>query len=377
VARLREYGFRLLNAEELKAAGLVHSTNTFDESYKMLSKKDQQNKYPMNPRVRAYSFTNRWLIVKRDEINEIVVPPEDDDGYGTSIIASIGQSDGAALADQENKVLGQLTEEEIEAQEQAAREAVRKASSAQPSTYTSYVPTEEDLADESFFGGGKDIWSHSSDYTPETVFLFGPEASLTANHILEREDKYYVRRLSPMWQFMIKEEGNEEEYPSLEHFWAAMKVLHAGKGSKTSLKMLAQSFTCDGAIHREAKERLAKEVKEKNALSTQNNHRMKIALDEYDRIRKAANTISYDDTKWVDKESKFLRYGLEQRWKHDADFHKTVEELRQKNVYLLYSIGPHLGDPTGLLAGRVRKNGTINGDNLIGKTIMELAKFRV
>jgi hypothetical protein len=118
-------------------------------------------------------------------------------------------------------------------------------------------------------------------------------------------------------------------------------------------------------------------VKEKHALSTQNNHRMKIALDEYDRIRKAANTISYDDTKWVDKESKFLRYGLEQRWKHDADFHKTVEELRQKNVYLLYSIGPHLGDPTGLLAGRVRKNGTINGDNLIGKTIMELAKFRV
>jgi hypothetical protein len=264
--RLREYGFRLLNEEEQKDAGLLHSTNTFDESYKMIPPKDQKNKYPMNPRVKAYSFTNRWLIVKRDEINEIVVPPEDDDGYGTSIIASIGESDGAALANQENRVLGQLTEEEIEAREQAGRDAVREASSAQSAKSKSYVPTAEDLADPSFFGGGKNIWSHSSEYTPDTVFLFGPEVSLTSN-LLEREDKFYVRRLSPSWQFMIKEEGTEEEYPSLEHFWAAMKVLHAGKGSKTSLKLLAQSFTCDGAIHREAKERLAKEVKEKNALN--------------------------------------------------------------------------------------------------------------
>ena len=153
-----------------------------------------------------------------------------------------------------------------------------------------------------------------------------------------------------------------------------MKVLYTGKGPKASLKALASSFSCDGAIHREAKERLTKEVKEKNLISTQNQARMKIALEELDKLRKALDTITYDDTKSYNK---YIKYGLEQRWKYDVEFHKTVEELRLKNAYLLYSIGPHLGDPTGLLAGKVRRDKTIDGDNLIGKTIMELAKFRV
>jgi hypothetical protein len=176
---------------------------------------------------------------------------------------------------------------------------------------------------------------------------------------------------------MIKEEGKDMEYPSLEHFWAAMKVLHAGACSKASKTALAESFSCEGSIHREAKERLTKEVKEKHALSTQNQARMKIAIEELGKIQKALDTISYDDAKWIKLRNKYLRYGLEQRWKYDAEFHKTVEELRLKNAYLLYSIGPHLGDSTGLLAGKVRKNGTIDGDNLIGKIIMELAKYRV
>jgi hypothetical protein len=177
---------------------------------------------------------------------------------------------------------------------------------------------------------------------------------------------------------MIKEDKDKDvEYPSLEHFWAAMKVLHAGKGPKASLKALATSFSCDGTIHNEAKERLTKEVKEKHLPSTQNLARMKIALDEWDKIRKAAATIAYDDTVWATLHDKYLRYGLEQRWKHDVNFHKTIEDLRLKNAYLLYSIGPHLGDPTGLLAGKVRKNGTIDGDNQVGKIIMELAKYKV
>ena len=341
IERLKDYGFRLLNAEELKAAGLEHSTNTFDKSYEMLSKREK-GEYPMSPRVKAYSFTNRWIIVKRDDVNEVVLPPEEDDGHGTSITRSIGQTDGAAIAEQENEVLGE--EGQKEQKEQS--------------------------------GGAVQIWSHSSDYKPESVFLFGPEVSLTAN-LLEREDKFYPRQLSPIRQFSIKEKGDDIEYPSLEHFWAAMKVLHAGKGPKAPLKAIANSFSCDGAIHREAKERLTKEVKEKHALSTQNNHRMKIALEELDKLRKAAANVMYDDIVWRDLQEKYLRYGLEQRWKHDVEFHKTVEDLRQKNAYLLYSIGPHLGDPTGLLAGKVRRDKTIDGDNLIGKIIMELAKYKI
>ena len=357
IKRLNEYGFDLLNADELKTAGLQYSTNTFDKSYQMITKdKEEKKKYQMSPTVSEYSFTNRWLIVRR---RGEPIAAEDNDGHGTSIATSATVLQQGKMP--KNEIVTE-TEEQAKIREQAE-----------------FKKEQADLADTGEWGGGgskMEIWAHSSDYKPENVFLFGPEVSLTAN-LLERENKFYPRCLSPIWQFMIKEEGKDIEYPSLEHFWAAMKVLHAGKSSKASLKALATSFSCDGAIHNNAKERLTKEVKEKHAASTQNQARMKIALEEFDRIRKAASTIAYDDTKWVDLHETFLRYGLEQRWKHDVEFHKTVEDLRQKNAYLLYSIGPHLGDPTGLLAGRVRKDRTIDGDNQIGKIIMELAKYRV
>lgn len=331
--RLEAHGFSLLDKDELATMGLQNSTNTFDNSYKMISKKEKE-KYAMSSVVQQYSFTNRWLIVKRRG----VIPEESgfEESGSDEFSTSIGSTDGATLATETAEELGEA------------------AATVAPDTQE----------------GGK---GYSSDYKPDLVFLFGPEVSLTPN-LLERENKFYPRCLSPIWHFLIKEEGKDIEYPSLEHFWAAMKVLYTGKGPKASLKALASSFSCDGAIHREAKERLTKEVKEKNLISTQNQARMKIALEELEKLRKALDTITYDDTKSYDK---YIKYGLEQRWKHDVEFHKTVEELRLKNAYLLYSIGPHLGDPTGLLAGKVRRDKTIDGDNLIGKTIMELAKFRV
>jgi len=369
IKRLNEYGFDLLNADELKTAGLQHSTNTFDKSYQMITRdKEEKKKYPMSPTVSAYSFTNRWLIVRR---RGEPIAAEDDDGHGTSIAASVGTGEGAAIAEE---VAAKLKEKAtIAATNTVVREDVMTALKAKIETSTVDAKGASKKKKKGGNREDEDEEDSSPEYRPENVFLFGPEVSLTAN-LLEREDKFYPRRLSPIWQFMIKEDGNDIEYPSLEHFWAAMKVLHAGKGSKAALKALAASFSCDGAIHNEAKERLTKEVKEKHLPSTQNQARMKIALEELEKIRKAAATIAYDDNGVQDK---YLRYGLEQRWKHDVEFHKTVEDLRLKNAYLLYSIGPHLGDPTGLLAGKVRKNGTIDGDNQVGKIIMELAKYRV
>ena len=383
IKRLREYGFDLLNADELKTAGLQYSTNTFDKSYQMITKdKEEKKKYPMSPTVSAYSFTNRWLIVRR---RGEPIATEDDDGHGTSIAASVGETDGADIAEQVATAL--KAKAEAVATSAAFAETVAsvlkgKATEASSKPVASKkASSKKPGSKKPKKGGGEDEDEDedeepSSEYKPENVFLFGPEVSLTAN-LLEREDKFYPRCLSPIWQFMIKEEDKDIEYPSLEHFWAAMKVLHAGKGPKASLKALATSFRCDGAIHNEAKERLTKEVKDKHAASTQNQARMKIALEEWDKIRKAAATIAYDDTVWATLQDKYLHYGLEQRWKHDVNFHKTVEDLRLKNVYLLYSIGPHLGDPTGLLAGKMRKNGTIDGDNQVGKIIMELAKYRI
>lgn len=338
IKRLNAIGFELLTGEELTKAGLQNSTNTFDRSFDMVKK---DTRFEMLADVKKYSFTNRWIIVRR---RGAPVVRADVDEFGGSVVSSVkpGSSDAASLAAQESKVIGSKEEKKGKGKEEE---------------------------DEEWGGGGSD--------KPENIFLFGPEVSITANVLGKEDDKFYPRKLSPIWQFTLKEEGGEVDYPSLEHFWAAMKILHAGQGSKKSLEAAAAALASNGSIHEEAKERLLKEVKPKHAISTQNMARMKIYLEEYNKIRDMASKVLYDDSKWASVRDKYIRYGLEQRWKHDAEFHKTVEELRLRNSYLLYSIGPHIGDPTGALAGKVKKDGTVEGENLIGKTIMELAKFRV
>jgi hypothetical protein len=70
--KMASIGFRLLNRSELNEMGLLHSTNTFDESYKMAMKGNK--KYVMDDTVKDFSFLNRWFIFKRDGEKDVKLP---------------------------------------------------------------------------------------------------------------------------------------------------------------------------------------------------------------------------------------------------------------------------------------------------------------
>jgi predicted NAD-dependent protein-ADP-ribosyltransferase YbiA (DUF1768 family) len=106
-----------------------------------------------------------------------------------------------------------------------------------------------------------------------------------------------------------------------------------------------------------------------------------ILKQEIDAVKKAlmpsdlrAFKAKIDVAKWDAKKNEVLRDALEQRWTRDARLHKIVEEARKKGKYLLYYTGS-----TGAgawLSGVRRSNGVIEGENRVGRILMELAKFR-
>jgi hypothetical protein len=64
--------------------------------------------------------------------------------------------------------------------------------------------------------------------------------------------------------------------------------------------------------------------------------------------------------------------GLRQRWLRDARFHKIVEAARQQQKYMLYNVGISAASELG---GSRKLDGRIEGENKVGKFIMQLAQF--
>jgi hypothetical protein len=114
---------------------------------------------------------------------------------------------------------------------------------------------------------------------------------------------------------------------------------------------------------------------------------MEIMVEELEEVKKQTTNkalaklgISIDDAEWAVAQEPYLRAGLEQRWVRDKLFRQIVEAAKEKGKYLLYYLkGKKLGGSlTGPLAGRrSAATGQIEGGNLIGRLIMEIAGFKI
>jgi hypothetical protein len=94
-----------------------------------------------------------------------------------------------------------------------------------------------------------------------------------------------------------------------------------------------------------------------------------------DRLRKDSK-VTVDPGLWNRVKDYHYRRGLELRFTKDEMFHKIVEKARAEKKYLLYYRTAKIGDPTGELSGIWRlKDGRIEGENRIGRLLMEVAKF--
>jgi predicted NAD-dependent protein-ADP-ribosyltransferase YbiA (DUF1768 family) len=79
---------------------------------------------------------------------------------------------------------------------------------------------------------------------------------------------------------------------------------------------------------------------------------------------------TFDEAKWMSVKENALREALTQRYTKDKDFQDIVNAVRAKGKYLLYYSTAADG-----LGGVRRADGRIDGENKVGKIIMELAGF--
>ena len=326
--------------EEMRQIGCeLFKTDVFEKSYKEANKKAAN--YVMLDAVKEFSFLNRWFIFKR---TKYVGPLETEMSGLSSLKAS-------------------------------ATAAVGGPTAAEPVTD---AVDEENAPDEmtaaALKGGGT-----ATKYTQGELFLFYPDASekdvLDLNE--KRETLSAGQWLSPTAPFPIDDPYTKDVvYPTLEHYLNAMKF----RVASNTPNMATTIFSKTGKIHQDMLQLRAVETEgDKKSISPERERAlMKDEMSEMQKIMRPSSLKKYksviDETAWIGKREEVIREGLRQRWETDRRFRKIVEKARDLGKTLLYYT-PGAKKTSNLLGGVRKSNGTIEGGNMIGKIIMELAGF--
>jgi predicted NAD-dependent protein-ADP-ribosyltransferase YbiA (DUF1768 family) len=153
------------------------------------------------------------------------------------------------------------------------------------------------------------------------------------------------------------------------------------KLASTKPELAKEIFSQEGTIHQEAIRQEAAETGQgARALSAERANELlkterKKVLEDSDPGTKGMKKYKavFDAGKWLSVKDKVLEEGLQQRWATDARFRRIVEAAKAKGLILLYYTGPGSGSDLG---GKRSADGTIDGDNKVGKIIMRLAGYR-
>jgi predicted NAD-dependent protein-ADP-ribosyltransferase YbiA (DUF1768 family)/predicted RNA methylase len=240
-------------------------------------------------------------------------------------------------------------------------------------------------------------------FRDKEVFLFGNHVTLRDNlKVKERpaislgiKPDHAGRWLSLSAPFPIPDKdimganGQPILYPTIEHYMAAMKYIHASNLSESKRNYLAISlFSTTGSIHQKyAMERLQKKTTPGSGTPLDDALLEKEAVDVQKGLSKAfteKQKIVFQDEKWnrplrpedaLSLRDRILRDALVYRWEKDADFRKILEELRAQKRYLLYTIkdaadGSEWG---GQLETAGPEKGRLRGENRLGMMLMEVA----
>lgn len=368
--KMKAIGCELLDDGELAALGLSKSTNMFEQSYEMALKAKQ--KYPMSDSVKKFSFLNRWFIFKRKS-----------DGLGTERSQEVAAAaEGVQRAVEEEEVLASASAvaegilspaavSKLPAEASAARpsvgEAVAKAANeGQGRIQAQTVPVE--------LGPGAPkgvVAAAERTYSANEVFQFFHNAAL--KDTLGIGNKGAARYLALNAPFRIRDpEKPTVEYPSVEHFLAGMKVKY-GAGNADLAESL---FSRTGTVHQEFLAiRLSETGRGKRKLPEDRNY--ELLSEEREKVRDESTSsalrrhgASFDPAKWAVVKDKMLREALNQRFSEDAEFQKIVLAAREKGKYLLF-----YSQTADDLGGVRKSDGRIEGENKVGKMIMEIASF--
>jgi len=170
---------------------------------------------------------------------------------------------------------------------------------------------------------------------------------------VKNNNKHWLSISAP---FPIPDEDNSDiKYPSIEHYMAAMKFKLASNQPQLAESLMSSA----GKIHQDyiSKVITNESTEIKSAMASRSLNKYKVV---------------FNDMKWIPIKDDVLMYALKYRWEHDKLFRETVENARNNGKYLLYSVS----SDTSELGGKRTETGTINGENKVGRFIMDLAGFK-
>ena len=334
-ARLDEIGFTLLSKSELTTlpGGLQHSTNDFETSYGMVP--DAATKFPMSPEVQQFSFLSRWFIFKRR-----------------------GAAEAASVIGPKPK-----EEEEEEEEEEEGNVIVLATAAGVAAEAKAKLPLPDTV------------------FEPSQIFQFGPEVGKRDTFELGENRTHKI--VAPYWPWPIHDDEDDDntEYPSLEHYWEAMKIKHGAKDPGLAIRLFSSET---GSIRLAAKREMSEKGIRPNPKTNADKDKLSAALlNELVTIKnimnpaalKKDNKAVVDDASWNRVKDTYYRKGLLDRWTKDKMFKRIVEKAKEQKKYMLYSITKKIGNPKGELAGVWQDNGRIDGENKIGRLLMEVADF--
>jgi predicted NAD-dependent protein-ADP-ribosyltransferase YbiA (DUF1768 family) len=343
-AKMQSIGCELCSPDELKDLGLQKSTGLFDESHAMAAKAGR--KFPMTPAVAQFSFLNRWFVFRRK--GEASLAPATASGVAAKAVVNKPQipvSEGLATAEQ----LADELQATAAAQEQAAATAATEATTA-PNGKKQYAPSE--------------------------VLQFYQESP--ALDRLKIGDKLALRWISPGSSFPIQDPVTASEtYPSIEHFLAGMRYKVA-----TDKPGLAQAlFGPTGVIHQKfLRLRDAERGVGAGAKALTDDRDAELTVEELKEVHGEMRLTGmkkrgakFDEAKWNNVKDELLTEAVRQRYSKDMRFRTILEAAKQQGKTLLF----FTGSASSEYGGKQTREKTLEGENKLGKAMMEIAGFEV
>jgi predicted NAD-dependent protein-ADP-ribosyltransferase YbiA (DUF1768 family) len=391
-AKMAEIGCDLLTQEECRALDLVNSTALFEESHDMAARRGQ--KFAMSPTVRQYSFFNRWFIFKRRrggslpeaedipeveaQVVETVEPP---------VVAKIPTLSKAQLNAQKAR-LARLAGQAPETA--AVPNAVPALAPPPPGPDTSVkqvtirpppVPGPAPRVEGGPAVGGPGAGGHTIPVTDAVRRKYGLAELFQFYNDAAQSDKIKLgdpdaaRWISPSSPFPIMD--GDVTYPSIEHYIAAMKYKLATNKPELASKIFSQ----EGEVHQSfLRTRATESAQGARALTAQRDHELLKA--ERAKVLEESNPgpsgmkkyrVTFDEGKWFGVKDGVLRDALTQRWEKDERMRRILTAVKAKGLVLLYYTGPGSGSDLG---GKRTSEGYIDGENKVGKILMELGGWR-
>jgi len=384
---MREIGCKLLSKEDLQKLGLPASTETFDVSYRRVSedqKRAGKTVYPMSETVKKYSFLNRWCIFKRysgttmeEEEEEIANVPS----QAATVVAAatVGAKRPQTLAWQDVPKSG------TSSGSNAAAEVVREVTPAitLPGTATSALTTATaapgkalpaSLGTAMITGVTVPVQPPEQEYEDGKIFAFSPSEE---NSTLLEQYPDAPKYLAPSTPFVIIDKEDSVSYPSILHYLGAMEY----KVATNKPGLGPNTFGVNGTIHQDFLRKGLPHKADKGKQEKLLQQEAKKVLEVSESIKFQKDGLQYDDVKWTDEiRDKYLKLAYGERFEKDQNFRKILEELRKKEMYLLYrptstKVTTNLGGILKVVRRNKKRMVKVEGGNRLGILLMQLAGF--